>query len=182
MSMRTLSMTLAASLLAPYVMAADLDVLIEYPRHKNRPYVAVWLESGDKEAVKDLALWHEKGKKKEGKKKEGKKDKDGKKKGDKYLKDLKQWWRSGGSDKDAPIDGVSSATRTAGKHLLHFKAGEAPLGDLPAGDYRLVVEVAREDGDVEALRIPFQWPPSKAESSEVAGERELTRIGLTLTP
>lgn len=174
---RTLSALLVASLLAPVAMAAEMDVLVEYPAHKHRPYVAVWIESDNKESVKDLALWHKKGKKKD-----SKKDREGKKKGDKYLVDLKQWWRGGGREKDVPIDGVSSATRTAGKHLLHFKAGDAPLGDLPAGSYRLVVEAAREDGDVEALRIPFQWPPSKAESSEMAGERELTRIGLTLTP
>ena len=38
-----------------------------------------------------------------------------------------------------------------------------PLAQLKPGQYAVVVEAAREVGGRELLRIPFQWPPQKAE-------------------
>ena len=34
--------------------------------------------------------------------------------GDKWLKDIRQWWRRVGRDVEVPIDGVTSATRAPG--------------------------------------------------------------------
>lgn len=163
---------LSLTLLSSPLMAADLQVTVELPRLQvaeyHRPYVAIWLEKPDQSHVADLAVWYDV------------KLKD--KEGEKWLKDLRQWWRRSGRSLELPVDGVSAATRAVGKHSLRFDDNQAPLKDLTPGDYRLVVEAAREVGGRELLRVPFTWPVATAQSHEAQGESELGALSLTLTP
>lgn len=159
-------------LLSTPLMAAEMQVSVEIPRlnvaEYHRPYVAIWLEQADQSHVADLAVWYDL------------KLKD--KEGEKWLKDLRQWWRRSGRSLELPVDGVSSATRAVGNHTLTFDSSKAPLNDLPAGEYRLVVEAAREVGGRELLRVPFSWPASTEQTNTAQGESELGAISLTLKP
>ena len=159
-------------LMATPALAADLELSLEIPRltvaEYHRPYVAVWIENPDKTAVKTLAVWYDvKLKNNEGQK---------------WLKDMRPWWRRAGRDMSLPADGVSAATRAPGKHQVVFKGGAAPLGKLPAGQYNLVVEAAREVGGVEVLRAPFQWPPKARATSSAQGSSELGAMSVTVKP
>ena len=159
-------------LMATPALAADLELSLEIPRltvaEYHRPYVAVWIENPDKTAVKTLAVWYDvKLKNNEGQK---------------WLKDMRQWWRRAGRDMSLPADGVSAATRAPGKHQVVFKGGAAPLGKLPAGQYNLVVEAAREVGGVEVLRAPIQWPPKARATSSAQGSSELGAMSVTVKP
>jgi hypothetical protein len=163
---------LAALLLGPQAWAAELAVSVEIPSldvaEYHRPYVAVWVEHEDQRVAANLALWY-----------------DGKmadKEGESWLKDLRQWWRRSGRALEFPIDGVSGPTRPVGTHALNFSAGKAPLGDLPAGNYRLVVEAAREVGGRELLRVPFTWPPAQPAHGEARGTSELGLITVDTRP
>ena len=157
-------------LLSPAAFAADLDIRVEIPRldvaEYHRPYVALWLEKPDQSHVANLAVWYDL------------KLKD--KEGEKWLKDLRQWWRRSGRSLEMPVDGVSAATRAVGTHQLSYKGHEAPLKSLPAGDYNLVVEAAREVGGRELLRLPFTWP--QAGTASARGTSELGAISLTVKP
>ncbi|WP_312481714.1 DUF2271 domain-containing protein [Stutzerimonas nitrititolerans] len=162
---------LPLALLSAPLMAAELKIDVEIPRLQvaeyHRPYVALWLEQPDKRHVANLAVWYDL------------KLKDNE--GEKWLKDMREWWRRSGRSLEMPVDGVSGATRAVGSHSLVFDDGQAPLKDLPAGEYRLVVEVAREVGGRELLRLPFSWPPKKAEKQQAQGESELGSVTLELT-
>ena len=162
---------LAAAPLAP-AMAADMNVKVEIPRlnvaEYHRPYVSMWIERADQSPVTTLAGWYD------AKNKESQ--------GTKWLKDMRQWWRKAGRDMQLPADGVSGATRAPGEHALTFSDGKAPLGKLPAGDYQLVVEAAREVGGRELVRVPFAWPPKAAQSAGAKGEHELGSVTLDLKP
>ncbi len=81
---------------------------------------------------------------------------------------------------EMPVDGVSAATRAVGTHQLSYKGSEAPLQSLPAGDYNLVVEAAREVGGRELLRVPFTWP--QPATAKAQGTSELGAITLTVKP
>lgn len=159
-------------LMATPALAADLELSLEIPRltvaEYHRPYVAVWIENPDKTAVKTLAVWYDVKLKNQ--------------EGQKWLKDMRQWWRRAGRDMSLPADGVSAATRAPGKHQVVFKGGAAPLGKLPAGQYNLVVEAAREVGGVEVLRAPFQWPPKARATSSAQGSSELGAMSVTVKP
>lgn len=163
---------LSLALLTPPVMAAELVVDVEIPRLQvaeyHRPYVALWLEEPDKRHVANLAVWYDL------------KLKDNE--GEKWLKDMREWWRRSGRSLQMPVDGVSGATRAVGTHQLTFDDTKAPLKDLPAGDYRLVVEAAREVGGRELLRLPFTWPPQNAEKQQAQGESELGSVTVQLNP
>lgn len=157
-------------LLSPTALAADLDISVEIPRldvaEYHRPYVALWLEKPDQSHVANLAVWYDL------------KMKD--KEGEKWLKDMRQWWRRSGRSLEMPVDGVSAATRAVGTHQLSYKGSEAPLKSLPAGAYTLVVEAAREVGGRELLRVPFTWPNASTQSAQ--GASELGAITLTVKP
>ncbi|CAG2153520.1 hypothetical protein LMG31506_04820 [Cupriavidus yeoncheonensis] len=170
---RLLSVTLtgmAAVPLAGPAFAADMNVKVDIPRlnvaEYHRPYVAVWVERADQSPVSTLALWYDL------KNKEG----------TKWLKDMRQWWRKAGRDTQMPADGISGATRAPGEHTLTFTDGKAPLGKLPAGDYQLVVEAAREVGGRELVRVPFTWPPQSAQTARARGEHELGGVTVELKP
>ncbi|HSC81352.1 MAG TPA: DUF2271 domain-containing protein [Chitinolyticbacter sp.] len=164
---------LIAGLWGSQAGAAGLDVKFEIPRlnvaEYHRPYVAVWLERPDQSVATNLAVWYQQSDGAEGK-------------GTKWLAELRQWWRKSGRESQLPIDGVSGATKPAGEHALSFTEGKAPLAKLPAGDYRLVVEAAREVGGRELLRVPFTWPPKSAQTLKAEGKEELGAISLQLKP
>jgi len=151
-----------SALFASQAAAADLEVTLQIPRNKHRPYVAIWIErDGAPHETRDLAVWYKKSK---------------------YLRDLRQWWRTGGNMRDRPVDGVSSATRSYGEHTLKFRSDEAPLEKLPSGAYQLVVEASREKGGDEVVRLPFQWPPAKAATASASGRDELGDVTLSVRP
>lgn len=154
------------------MLAADLDISVEIPRldvaEYHRPYVALWLEKPDQSHVANLAVWYDL------------KLKDNE--GEKWLKDMRQWWRRSGRSLEMPVDGVSAATRAVGTHQLSYKGSEAPLKDLVAGDYNLVVEAAREVGGRELLRVPFSWPPTQPSTASAQGSSELGTLTVTVKP
>ena len=163
---------LLAGLIARTAHAADIGLSIEVPRldvaEYHRPYVAIWIEHPDQSVAADLAVWYDVAKKNN--------------EGTEWLKDMRQWWRRSGRNQQFPVDGVSGATKPAGKHALAFDAASKPLSQLKPGQYAVVVEAAREVGGRELVRIPFQWPPQKAEQLAARGEHELGAIALDLKP
>src|SRR5260370_26918359 len=92
--------------------------------------------------------------------------------GTKWLKAMRKWWRGTGRDLTLPIDGVTSPTRPVGKHQLSFTEGANPFAKLPPGEYKLVVEAAREVGGREVVTVPFKWPAAKAEQLSAKGRSE----------
>lgn len=168
---KRLLLPLIALLSAP-ALAAEMQLEMEIPRLQvaeyHRPYVAIWLEQPDQKHVANLAVWYDQKLKN--------------KEGEKWLKDLRQWWRRSGRSLQMPVDGISGATRAVGKQSLNFSGSEAPLKQLAPGEYSLVVEAAREVGGRELLRLPFTWPPQQAASHSAQGSSELGQINLQLKP
>jgi|SRR6476661_4669343 len=160
-----LTATAAAAVAGP-ALAADLTVSVELPRLSvaayHRPYVAVWIERPDNTAVRTVAVWYEVSNTEEGKD---------------WLKDIRTWWRRGGRSLTLPMDGVSSATKAPGRHAVTVPA--ARLRDLPAGDYVMVVEAARELGGRESVRVPFRW--GAANTARATGSTELGAVSVTVT-
>jgi hypothetical protein len=170
--MRSFFLAFPALALAAPAFAADLKLTVEIPRltvaEYHKPYVAIWVEKPDQTAVANLAVWYDiKLKNKEG---------------ETWLKDIRQWWRRSGREQSFPIDGVSGATRAPGVQTLAFTGGKGPLAKIPAGQYNLVVEAAREVGGREVVKIPFQWPPKGPASGKAAGTSELAAVTLSAKP
>ena len=156
---------------ATQAAAAELKLSVEIPRlnvaEYHKPYVAMWLE-GSNGAVTNLAVWYEVNNQK--------------KEGEKWLKDMRQWWRKVGRDLTMPVDGLSSPTRAPGVQEVTFNSARNPVKGLKPGDYTLVVEAAREVGGRELVRIPFKWPVTGPVKANVKGNNELGAVSLSITP
>ena len=162
----------AVAAASPSAQAAELALKIDIPRlnvaEYHVPYVAMWLQrAGDQGFAGHLGVWYDLKKKDNG--------------GAKWLRDLRQWWRQAGRDAQLPIDGVTGATRAPGEHVLQL-GGSRLLSSLPAGDYEIVVEAAREGGGREVLRLPLQWPLKSAAMAKAQGEHELGAVSLQAKP
>ncbi|MFV8819639.1 DUF2271 domain-containing protein [Haliea sp. E17] len=164
---RAMALLLAGA--ASGAQAQSLEVDLGIPRLQvaeyHRPYVALWLARPDNSVAAHLAVLYDVDMEND--------------EGEKWLKDLRQWWRRGGRTLDMPVDGVSAATRGPGSHQLAFAD---TLADLPPGDYRLLVEAAREVGGREMLEIPFSWPVAEPVTATAAGASELGTVTISLKP
>ncbi|WP_149499626.1 DUF2271 domain-containing protein [Roseiconus lacunae] len=172
--MRSLLVLLAlASLMTARLSAADLTVNVEIPRldvsEYHRPYVAIWIQTPERKVAANLAVWYQQSAGADGK-------------GEKWLPDLRQWWRRSGRGLEMPVDGISGATRPAGKHELSFDGKGKHLSKLKPGKYTLVIEASREVGGRELVEIPFQWPAKSQATETRRGEEELGSVSLKLTP
>lgn len=80
---------LFCALLSGPLAAAQMDIEVQIPRldvaEYHRPYVALWLEQDNRHAA-DVALWYDL--------------KLAEQEGEKWLKDLRQWWRRSGRGLD----------------------------------------------------------------------------------
>jgi hypothetical protein len=152
-----------------HAWGADAQLEINLPSKDKRPYVAVWLEkAGSHEFAGNIAVWYDM----------RKPNNIG---ATKWLPDMREWWRVSGSSASFPIDGVSGATRPAGESVINLAATEA-VKKLAAGNYEVVVEVAREKGGRDLLRLPLQWPPRSSSTAEATGTQEVGLVRLTSKP
>jgi len=164
------SLVLTLPLASGWAMAADLSVKFDLPQlnvaEYHKPYVAIWIERADQSIASNLALLYD----------VKKKDKAG----EKWVKDLRTWWRKAGRDASLPIDGVSGATRAAGSHSMSFNGARNGLDKLPAGEYKLVIEAAREAGGRELVKLPFNWAGKGKLAANASGKEELGAVSLQI--
>jgi len=172
MTLKNLFALLGLPLLGTPALAAELTLKLDIPQlnvaEYHRPYVAVWLEKPDQKVATNLTILYDLRKRDNG--------------GAKYLKDMRQWWRKVGSELKLPADGVSGATRSPGEQTLSFPGAKAALDQLPPGDYVVVVEVARESGGREVVKLPIQWPPKAAQNVAAKGQEEVGAVVAQLKP
>jgi hypothetical protein len=149
---------LLAGIVLPTAGAGAATVSLTIPQLKvaeyHRPYVAGWLEPAAGGPARTLFVWYDVKKK-------------GNEPGTKWLADLRSWWRKGGRSLKLPADGISGATRAPGTYQVPLPA------NLPAGQYVLNVEAARETGGREVVKVPITVPRG---SGTAKGSTELATI------
>ena len=117
---------LGSSMVNATTLSVDFS-LPEFSKEDYRkPYVAIWAEYKGKSD--NLLLWHLT-----------------KKKDDKWLVDIRRWWRKEGRYADNKFDGITGATKGAGKH--HVELDVSALSE-----FTLLIEVVREKGDRSLVR------------------------------
>ena len=65
---------------------------------------------------------------------------------------------------------------------MSFTDTKGALKSLPAGQYTLVVEAAREVGGRELVKVPFTWPATAAQTAKASGISELGTVSLVAKP
>ena len=120
----------------------------------HKPYVVGWLEPVAGGNARTIFVWYDL-------------KKGGREPGTKWLADLRTWWRKGGRSLNLPADGLSGATRAPGTYQIPIP------NNLPAGQYVLKVEAARETGGRELVSVPITVPAARGSAS---GKTELGAV------
>ncbi len=147
----TTTTTTSGSLSA--AVAGTMAITFTYTRAAGgkleSPYVAVWIEDVSGQLLETVALFYEQSRR-----------------GARWLDHLDRWWAvdssriaAGGVDDAATI---SSATRPPGAYAVAWD-GAADGQSLPAGDYFVCIESAREDGPYSLIRQPLTLNGTLAE-------------------
>ena len=169
--MRNVVMLAVPVAMAGAAHAGTLELSIEIPKlsvaEYHRPYVAIWIEDASGKVAANLSVWYD----------VDLKDQEG----EKWLKDIRQWWRRSGRSLELPMDGVSSPTKPPGKNTVKFDTSKGPIAKLAPGDYKIMVEASREVGGKELVEIPFKWAPGTDATASASGKEELGAITLKLT-
>ncbi len=169
--MRNVLMLAVPVAMAGAAQAGTLELTVEIPKlnvaEYHRPYVAIWIEDAAGKVAANLSVWYD----------IDLKDQEG----EKWLKDIRQWWRRTGRTLDLPMDGVSGPTRPPGKNAIRFDTDAGPIANLAPGDYKVVVEASREVGGKELVEIPFRWAPGTEATGSAAGKEELGAVTLKLS-
>ncbi|KPZ57351.1 hypothetical protein AN391_01938 [Pseudoalteromonas sp. P1-13-1a] len=168
-AIRIFSMSLLVSLfLAPvsYAKKAEpINLSIDFTLPKintepyHRPYVAIWLETPDREGIHTLVFWHEQ---------------------QEWFKDLRQWWRKIGRKASANYDGVSGATRKPNSYQVSWQGQLSDTEMLPQGEYTLNFEAVREEGSREYLKQKIRWDNNQPQHYQLQGQTELGAITITI--
>ena len=162
---------LLASGLAAQAQAGQLTLDVALPTQKvaeyHKPYVAGWIETTDGQPAGNVFVWYD-----------VKKPNDG---GQKWLKELRTWWRKSGRDLTLPVDGLTGATHAPGRQTLTIDSTAPAFKNLKPGAYALVVEAARENGGHDLVKVPFTWN-GKAFAGDATGDGELGDVKVSYKP
>ncbi len=118
----------------------------EARRRYRLPYVAIWVEDEKGFPVRTLALWVSLG-------------------GagpDRWLPDLKRWYRSDRArrevDKTDMVHAMARATAPPGKYSVIWDGKDNHGKPLPGGSYTIYIEAVREHGTYQSIRKPVTLP------------------------
>ncbi|MEN0037840.1 MAG: DUF2271 domain-containing protein [Cellvibrio sp.] len=123
----------------------------------RRPYVAIWIADDKGNSVRQLQLLGE----------------------NRWLRDLRLWWRKVGRSDDSLVDALAGATRKPGRYRIEWDGRDAQGKTVAQGNYELHIEVAREHGEHELLLLPFILN-GQTVSANAKGTNEIGRVSLGL--
>ena len=97
----------------------------------HNPYTAVWIEDTNGSLVSVVAAWYLQ-----------------EPKGQRWLNELRRWYSIGGVEASSAVTG---ATRPAGDFSLTWNGTDLNGNPVPAGEYVVLIEAAREKGPYELV-------------------------------
>ena len=135
----------------------------------RRPYVAIWLEDKDGFPVKTALLWLQV-----------------EQPGPRWHRDLTRWYRNDRSRKIVEsvdlIKTVAGATRGPGKYETRFDGTDNSGKPLPADQYTLCIETAREHGSYQIIRKSITLGAQSIQRTKLAGNIEVGEITFEYLP
>lgn len=148
---------LAATLgMASITHATTVDVTFNIPQpdaeRYAKPYVAIWAENGRN--AEHLLVWHLQGEK------------------DKWLSDLRRWWRKIGRY-DHQMDGLTGATKGPGQYSQTFEVNDE------WDTFTLYFEAARENGGRSLMKTQIDTTDGN-QQYRISAEDELGDILITI--
>lgn len=142
--------------LAGMAQATTLEVTFDIPQpdagRYAKPYVAIWAEKGSN--TEHLLVWHLQGKE------------------DKWLSDLRRWWRKVGRY-DHHVDGLTGATKGPGEYKEQFEIND------DWDKFTLYLEAARENGGRSLVKTKINLNDNQ-QNYRIPADGELGDILITV--
>lgn len=130
------------------------------------PYVAVWIEDGSGNLLTTVTLWYQQFGR-----------------GERWLPDLARWYNvdqsriaAGGAD---TVDAISGATRSPGSYQVAWN-GTANGSAVPAGNYFVCIESARERGPYSLIRQAISLNGSP-QQQDLSSDGELINASVSVS-
>src|SRR5690606_27825298 len=98
-----------------------------------------------------------------------------------WLREIPLWWRRYGRRDESMIDGLARPTPAPGQHMLVWDGRDDQGRKVDKGHYVLHLEIAREHGERELLRVPFELS-GQAFAQQVHGEKEVGAVKVSFNP
>lgn len=143
--------------LAQQTFSIDYEIPALDVAEYRRPYVAIWISDNSGNAIRHLQLLGD----------------------NRWLRDLRLWWRKFGRADDALVDALAGATRKPGRYRISWDGRDGQGNKVLQGNYELHLEVVREHGEREAIALPFVLN-GQVISTETKGTQEIGRVNLAL--
>jgi thiamine biosynthesis lipoprotein len=115
----------------------------------SRPYVAIWITDQKQILRKNLLLLGDE---------------------QRWSRENSRWWRQVGRAYPKLVDGVVRPTRAPGEYRITWDGHDDAGMPLPAGDYVLHVEAARQNGGHDYQTLPFTLGTAKTMELPSKGE------------
>lgn len=123
----------------------------------RRPYAAIWISDDSGNAIRHLQLLGD----------------------NRWLRDLRWWWRKYGRTDDSLVDALAGATAKPGLYHLSWDGRDLHGKHVSKGNYELHMEVVREHGEREAVVLPFVLN-GQTTSAATKGAYEIGRVHLDI--
>lgn len=124
----------------------------------RRPYVALWIQDAERKVIKHLLVLGDH---------------------DVWMRENRLWWRQAGRKEDSLLAGFARPTRRAGVYDLTWNGLDDYGQPLAKGRYTLVMEVSREHGGHEVVKIDFD-SSARFENMKKTGNKEIEFLQLAL--
>lgn len=124
----------------------------------RKPYVALWLENNKRKVVKNFLLLGD---------------------NERWMSKNSYWWRRLGRKEPELLQVFARPTRRAGEYQVVWQGQDDYGKPLAQGNYKLMIEAAREHGGHEKITIEFELgrPVKKTEK----GKHEIQSLTLNTT-
>lgn len=117
----------------PHNIVIDYEIPLLDVAEYRRPYMAIWISDDKGNAVRHLQLLGD----------------------NRWLRDLRLWWRKFGRADDSLVDALAGATKKPGRYQINWDGRDRYGNVVTSGQYELHLEVAREHGARETVVLPF---------------------------
>ena len=141
-------------------VAIELKIAQPKSSKYRRPYVAIWIEDSGGKVVRFLTVWGPQVK---------------------YQRDMRTFWQVSKQAEEKDIDAVTRATRPPGEHKIIWDGLDNAGKPLPAGDYTIQIDVAREHGTRVSTKKSVACKTA-AVTEKIAGNTEIESVVLKYAP
>jgi thiamine biosynthesis lipoprotein len=144
-----------------FEFVVDYEIPQRDATNYRRPYLAIWIaEKGSSAPLRQLLLLGD---------------------SERWMQEVRTWWRRAGRQDESAIHGIVRPTRRPGTYSVAWDGRDEHGHGLPAGEYLLCIEAAREHGEREYLELPVRVG-RESFTLRHRGTREVGRVEVRFAP